>query len=250
MGQSQESSVLFSLNELMSIEDQRLKEEQAAAQKRADEELAARVEAERIERETEAARLQAEEERRRVEEARRREEAARLEAIRLAEVEKARAMAEQQARLEAMARQQQHEQKLAELAHDKQKKRLQKIVTYGSLSAILVIGGVLGVYFGKIKPEADAENIAAAAQIRAQQEESERLRRDVEEKNARVDKLLADLQAAQSKAEQERLARELAAAQKDRDVASKRWNVGPKGPAKNEPCVCKDPGDPLCGCIK
>lgn len=51
MGQSQESSVLFSLNELMSIEDQRLKEEQAAAQKRADEELAARVEAERIERE-------------------------------------------------------------------------------------------------------------------------------------------------------------------------------------------------------
>lgn len=250
MGQSQESSVLFSLNELMSIEDQRLKEERAAEQQRADEELAARTEAERIEREAEEARIQAEENRRRMEEARQREEAARLEAIRLAEVERARAMAEQQARLEAMARQQEHEQKLAQLTHDKQKRRLQKIVTYGSLSALLVFGGGLGVYFGKIRPEAEAENAAAAAQIRAQQEESERLRRDVDEKNAKVDKLLAEIKQAQGKAEQERLARELAAAQKARDAASSRFTVGPKGPAKNEPCVCKDPGDPLCGCIK
>jgi colicin import membrane protein len=234
----------------MSLEDQRLKEEKAAEKQRADEELQARMEAERVEREAQAARIQAEEDRRRMEEARQREEAARLEAIRLAEVEKARAMAEQQARLEAMARQQEHEHNLAKLTHDKQKRRLQKIVTYGSLSAVLVFGGGLGIYFGKIKPEAEAKNIAAAAQIRAQQEESERLRRDVEEKNAKVDKLLNDIKVAQSKAEQERLQNELAAAQKARDAADRKLTGGIKGPAKNEPCVCKDPGDPLCGCIK
>jgi len=234
----------------MSIEDQRLKEEQDAEKRRADEEQAARLEAERIARDEETARMKAEEERRRAEEARQREEAARLEAIQMAEVEKARATAEQKARLEAMARQQEHEQKLAALAHDKQKRRLQKIVTYGSLSAMLVFGGGLGLYFGKIRPEAEAENAAVAAQIRAQQEESERLRRDVEEKNAKVDKLLEEIKMAQGKADQERLQRELAAAQKARDAASSRFSILPKASPKDAPCVCKDPGDPLCGCIK
>ena len=101
MSEQKESSVLFSLKELMNLEEDRIKTEEAdrAAQAAAAER--ARQDAERQAREAEQARIRAEEERRRAEEQRSREEAARLEAIRVAEIEKARVEAEQRARLEA-----------------------------------------------------------------------------------------------------------------------------------------------------
>src|SRR5215467_7664113 len=100
MSEQKESSVLFSLKELMNLEEDRIKNEEAekAAASAAAEK--ARADAGLVAREAEEARIRAEEERRRMEEARAREEAARLEAIRHAEVEKARVDAENRARLE------------------------------------------------------------------------------------------------------------------------------------------------------
>ena len=103
MSEQKESSVLFSLKELMNLEEDRIKQEEETKRAQAEAAERSRLDAERRAREEEEARIRAEENRRRTEEARSREENARLEALRLAEVEKARVEAEQRARMEAMA---------------------------------------------------------------------------------------------------------------------------------------------------
>src|SRR4029078_9334982 len=141
MSEQKESSVLFSLKELMTLEEDRIRTEEAdrAAQAAAAEK--ARGEAERAAREAEEARIRSEEERRRFEEQRSREEAAKLEAIRVGEVEKARVEAEQRARLEAMAAQQQHERSLAAIQQDEGKQKLRKMLMYGGI-AVFLLGGI------------------------------------------------------------------------------------------------------------
>src|SRR4029079_12230840 len=124
MTEMRESSVLFSLNQLMNLEQQRLREEEDAARRKAEAEAAARSNAERRLREEQQARIVAEENRRRAEEVQRREQAARLEAIRLAELERVRIDAERQERLAMMEQAQDHERKVAALTQDRQKKRL------------------------------------------------------------------------------------------------------------------------------
>jgi len=154
MAEQKESSVLFSLKELMNLEEDRIKTEDDEKKRRAEADVQARVEAERRARDQEAQRLQAEEDRRRSEEQRTKEEAARLEAIRHGEIEKARVEAEQRARMEAMSKQQEHERHLSTLHHDEHKKKLQRMVTFSVAGAAILLFGGLGLYFGKIEPEA------------------------------------------------------------------------------------------------
>src|SRR3954452_8743222 len=86
MAEQKESSVLFSLKELMNIEENRIKEEQDAKRRAVELEQTAKAEAERVAREEEAARLREEEERRRADEQRRRMEEAQVEAAKAAEI--------------------------------------------------------------------------------------------------------------------------------------------------------------------
>src|SRR5678816_3695297 len=104
MAEQKESSVLFSLKELMNLEEDRIRQEDEEKKKRAEAEVLARQEAERRARDQEQARLHAEEERRRGED-------------------------EQRARLEAMSQQQAHQLQLSTLQHDEHKKKLQRMVT-------------------------------------------------------------------------------------------------------------------------
>ena len=106
MADQKESSVLFSLKELMNLEEDRIKKEDDDRKRTEEAENAARADAERRAREEEERRLRAEDERKRGDEARMREETARLEAIRHGEVEKARVEAEGVARMQALRRQQ------------------------------------------------------------------------------------------------------------------------------------------------
>ena len=140
MAEQKESSVLFSLKELMNLEEDRIKEEEAEKEAKARAEREARESAERAARAAEERRLREEEEARRNEEQRRREEAARLEAIRHAEIEKAKAEAEHAARLQAMTAQQQHEAQIAAVQSDQSKKQLK--IAVGVVAGFLVIGGV------------------------------------------------------------------------------------------------------------
>src|SRR5262245_3875724 len=144
MAEQKESSVLFSLKELMSLEEDRIRQEDDDKKKREQAEVQARLDAERRTRDAEEARLLAENERRRQDEQRMREEQARIEAIRHGEVEKAKKDAENQARLRTLQQQQDHERQLAGIQQDKKKKQLTWMVL--GIGAVLIFGGVGGGY--------------------------------------------------------------------------------------------------------
>ena len=148
-----DSSVLFSLQELMTLEKDRVRSEEEL-ERRAEEAML------RQQREEHARRLADEEtrqrdaeERRRRDEQRAREESARLDAIRQAEVERARLEAESAGRLEQLKRQQEHEKELATLHQDRGKKRL-RIFAFSVVALLFVAltaGGVI------IKTQADRQ---------------------------------------------------------------------------------------------
>jgi colicin import membrane protein len=249
MSEQKESSVLFSLKELMSLEEDRIRSEEAekAAATAAAEK--ARAEAERQAREAEEARIQAEEQRRRMEEQRSREENARLEAIRQAEIEKARVEAEQRARLEAMAAQQQHEHKLAQLTHDESKKKLRK-----TLLAIAIAVPVIGIGAGYLaytsSQETKAKIAAQEAEGRRLAEEKAKLDAQLKEQAAKVEGLLNQLSSAKDEATRLALQKQIEEAQeKQKTLRSGGGGAKPaSGGGAATKCNCQ-PGDPLCSCL-
>ena len=149
----------------------------------------ARRESERLAREQEGVRLELEEDRRREEAEREREHAARLEAIRQAEIERARVEAEQRGRLEALSAQQQHEQKLAALKSDAGKKRLSRVLrlTLG-LSTVLIVGAV-ALYFGRLRPETRNEVRSLESLIQGQRQQTEATQRALDAQNLKLQDL-------------------------------------------------------------
>ena len=180
MPEQKESSVLFSLKELMNLEEDRIKQEEDTKRRAEEEAARARAETERKAREEEEARLRAIDDKRRAEEQRTREEAARLEAIRHGEVEKARVEAENQARMVQLRGQQEHERQLAMVTQDKSKKRLVLIaVTIG----VLALGGLIGAAVfisGQLKKSQDLQ--AQMQALQAQNDENNRKMSDLNDK--------------------------------------------------------------------
>lgn len=244
----EESSVLFSLKELMTIEEDRIEQEQED-KVRADEEAeTARLTAEQAARDAEEARGRAEDERRRQEEQRQREEAARLSAIQTAEVEKARAEHEQKARMEAMAAQQAHERQLTALQQDKGKTRLRNMLI-GAAAFVLIGGGLTGYFIY----QRTQENAAAIAQ---KEREAQRLKEEAEKKTKELEAKLAEIKELEDKMskaadpeEIERLKKQLA--DKKSEAGSIRGRGGPRPGGKAAPAAKKKcaPGDPLCSDI-
>ncbi len=254
MSEQKESSVLFSLKELMSLEEDRIRGEEAdkAAKVHAEEE--ARRAAERAARDAEEARIRAEEERRRAEEQRAREEAARLEAIRQAEVEKARLEAEGQSRIAAMAAQQQHERQLAAINTDKKNTRFRNILI-GTVAAVLAIGTTAGVLIHN-KNQATEREIAAKnkeiAEAKAEVEKLEAQRRELEKKEK---DLTAAIQTEKDESKKKLLQAELDRVKADQTETDSKINkgggrlpTGDKPPAAKAVCTCKST-DPLCDCL-
>lgn len=146
-----DSSVLFSLKELMTLEQDRVRQEEELERK-AEEAILTR------QREEHARQVRAEEERARVEaeqrrqiEQRAREEQARIEAIRQAEIERARLDAENAARLEQMKRQQEHEAELVRLSQDRGKKRLRGLVAGTIVMLVVALGAGAFVIRGQME---------------------------------------------------------------------------------------------------
>lgn len=191
MSEVRESSVVVSLSQLWALEQQRVLEERISAQIRAEAEAAARVEADRRAREAALAKARVEDERRRQEEARAREEEARLLALRQAEVARARAEAERRIQLEAAIAQQEHERVLRQLAEDPAKQRLQRRIAVSAVAGALALGASLGLYFGKILPDAERRQLENAAALAAQDESLRRLQ-------DRLDRVKADLEVLQA----------------------------------------------------
>lgn len=249
MSEQKESSVLFSLKELMTLEEDRIRGEEAekAAASAAAEK--ARADAERAAREAEEARIRAENERRRVEEQRTREESARVDGIRVAEIEKARVEAEQRARLEAMAVQQQHERSLAAIKEDDHKKKLRRMLFVGG-AAVVIVGLLGGIFWYRGSEEARARAAADTAEKARLEDEQQKLKASLAEQSKKVDSLLTQLAGANDEATRLRLQKELQEAQRATE-SMKTGRGGGARPAAGAGAAGKPkgkcaPGDPLC----
>jgi colicin import membrane protein len=251
MSEQKESSVLFSLKELMNLEEDRIRSEEAERTAAAAAAEKAKADAERSAREAEEARIRAEEERRRLDEQRSREETARLEAIRVAEVEKARIEAEQRARLEAMAAQQQHERSLAAINQDQSKKKLRNmLIVGGAVVGIGLIGGGFALY--KSNADRTAQDQARAEQQRQADEEKAKLAAQVEEQRKKMESLLAQLAGANDEATRLKLQKQLDEERAKSDAMTKKTGGGAKAGGASggtKPACNCTPGDPLCSCL-
>jgi colicin import membrane protein len=248
--EQKESSVLFSLNELFSLEQDRIKQEEDEKRRRAEAAARAEEEARRRAIEEEQARLRAEEERKRSEEQRRREEAARLDALRQGEIEKARVSAEEQARLEAMRQQQAHAMELAKLSQDKSKKNL-TIGIAVAVAAMLIGGSTGGILWYRSYQRSEEEKRAIAIENERKAQEMAQLKKQLEDQDKNVTGLLEKLAAAEDDATKAKLRAELASARKEREATAGALNRGGSGKKPSGPrpaCTCVE-GDPMCSCL-
>lgn len=245
-----ESSVLFSLQELMGLEEARVRteERERAETLQAEQDARRRLEAER--RAAEEARLAAEDEKRREEARRAREEDVRLAAIRAAEIERQRIEAERRAQIEAMAQQQRHEQELLRITQDASARRLRRITTAVALSGLLVVTGGLGTYFGKIAPETRAREQADRERLAAEQDAAARAKGEAAEARANVERLMHERDLAKTAEERARKEIELTRA-REAEKKLPQANVGTGTvPVKTTPKEAQGPcakGDSMCG---
>lgn len=254
MAEQKESSVLFSLKELMSLEEDRIRQEEADRQRKQDDAEKARLDAERRARDEEETRMRAEDERRRVEEQRTREEQARVEAIRHAEIEKARTETEHQARMAAMKQQQEHDRHIAAIQQDEGKKKLKFIlIGVGALLVVAVVGG--GLALKSVNDKARAEAARHQQELAQQEARMKELQGQLAQQEESVKSLQAEANNAKTEADRQAALRKLDEARRQasdtsgkiRNLGSGAPQTGPKPPTK-PPCTCQA-GDPLCSCL-
>jgi len=250
MADKNESSVLFSLNELMNIEEGRIADEESARAAREAAEKA-RTDAEaRARREAEELRLRAAEDARRADELRRREEEARVDAARQAEIDRARHDMEHKARLEQMAQAQAHEAQMAALKQDVGKKKLRMaVIGTGAALVLVAVGGF--VIYRNNAAESERQLVALQAQLQAAQDEAEKRVRQAEEQLKN--------NASMSEAQKSALQAELEAAKRDAlknqaELDKTGGGKASRGGGGSRPAATKkpsgpacDPNDPMCG---
>jgi colicin import membrane protein len=235
-----ESSVTVSLRQLMSDEEQRRKEEILAARRRQLE--AERLEAEELARAEKLAREQVEAaaEAARQRAARQREEHVRLEAMREAELERARIAAELEARLAVISAQAARDEQELVILRDRRVRRLNLLASlFGAISALLLLGGV-GLWQFSVGPaqdrlRADLARAEKMSLVLGEQAASERsqLRAELGTARARVAELERELRLANSRP---------TAPTSGPGTPNRRPVTSPPAP-----CTC-NPRDPMCFC--
>jgi colicin import membrane protein len=258
MAEQKESSVLFSLKELMNLEEDRIRQEESARKAKQDAEMQARLDVERRQREEEEARIRGEEDRRRADEQRVREDQARVDAIHRAEVEKARLDAENAARIESMRHQQEHERQLTAIKQDKHKRNL--LIAAVGIFILLVGGGISAAVVIKGQNDKAAAMAAESARRDAEQQAKfDALTKQLEDGKNNIDNLTNQLGTVSDTATKLALEKQLEQAKKDQAAAAAyRAKVGASRPSGNTgsgptkpraACTCQS-GDPLCSCIQ
>ena len=196
MADLRESCLLFSLKHL---EQQRAQEEELGSWRRAEAQMAARIQAEHRARIEQEALMRAEEARLHAEAAARREEAARHQAVRFAALEKARILAEQAAKIELLTQQQEHERKLVALERDQERRALRRSLSGGAAMTTAILGTLAFVHFAHIRPEAERVHRREAEVAAAREVYVTQLRAEVARANQRAEtarRALEQLQAA------------------------------------------------------
>ena len=162
MNEAKESSVLFSLRELMDLERRRLSDERDEEARRSEDESAkAREAAQQALAEVEARRV-AEQAVARAAAERAREESAHLSAIQEAVLERSRSDAAAALALETLRVEREHERALHGLAVDKDKRRLVRLAQGLGATLFVVVAMMVGVAHGLAAP---APRLASAAEL-------------------------------------------------------------------------------------
>ena len=173
--QQKEDSVLFSLRNLMEMEDDRIRQQEEATRRAEDEKRRAEEAAIQAEKErTDAIRLAAEE-KQRAEEAARRAEEQRVFLQRQEQEIRIKAEEERKARDLELQRQHEHAQKMAELEAKKASEKGLSPVAVAA-GALLILGGVsLGGFFGVYRPmQQEQARVAQENRDRAQRADGAR----------------------------------------------------------------------------
>jgi hypothetical protein len=175
MVEAKESSVLFSLQELMSLEEARRQGEMRSVALRAEQVALAAAAEERRRREADEARSREEEAKSRAEAQKSREQAAHLLAIREAEVERARREADSIARIEELRLRQEHERQLAAIHLDGRRRHAWRAVLVAN---VVVVGALSLGAIHEVRHARDAEAALGRERqdARGQRGEIDRLR--------------------------------------------------------------------------
>lgn len=184
--EKRENSVLFSLRELRSIEETRVKEEEDAAKATEEARIRARMEQERIHREAEEAKVRAAEDAARREHETR-EQRVREDALRVQEAE-ARARAEHQAQLEAHRLQQEMEIRRQEV----QKKWPVWLVVAVGIFAVVTAGAIIFMVQSSNKADQAAIDKRRADEMAA---EADKARKAAEQAQADLKRQVDDMTA-------------------------------------------------------
>lgn len=198
MATMQQGSLLFSLKHLSNSEKKYVQE--AEIERALEEARRAAIEAA-------LARTRANIERRARDEADRRAERIHAETAYVVAVERVRAEAEMSARIEASRIALEHERALAAINADVQTKQLARAVRIGIIAPVLLFVTTMGIYFGKVKPDAEARMLSQQADIARWNEEVRQLREQVAARDARIrdaERVLAGIHARAKRSEEGR----------------------------------------------
>jgi len=198
MATMQQGSLLFSLKNAISSEKKYVHEREIDR---------ALEEARRSAIDAALARTRANAERRAREDADRRAERIHAETAYVVAIERVRAEAETSARIEASRIALEHERALAAINADVQTKRLASAVRIGIIGPVLLFVTTMGIYFGKVKPDAEARMLSQQADIARWNEEVRQLREQVAARDARIrdaERVLAGIHARAKRGEEGR----------------------------------------------
>lgn len=198
MATMQQGSLLFSLKHSSNNEKKYVQE--AEIERAIEEARRAAIEAA-------LARARANAERRAREDADRRAERIQAESAYVVAIERVRAEAEMSARIEASRIALEHERALAAINADAQTKRLARAVRIGIIGPVLLFVATMGIYFGKVKPDAEARMLGQQADIARWNEEVRQLREQVAARDARIrdaERVLAGIHARAKRSEEGR----------------------------------------------
>ena len=249
MAELREDSILFSLKGLLERERERVTDDADREFRRIEAEQLARLERARLVMEERERRRQEEEQQAIREGRRRREATARFDALRRAEIARARAEAETSARMEIEAKQREHELLLLGIREQSGRRRAEQLtMSFGVLALVLIAGGAFA-YFGRLQPEHERarvayEHVVFAEQTRSEEmrwllEGSERQNRELVQSLNRTRNDLVDAQALAARSDPRRPAVAAAAGRKPIMV--------PDRPKLRR--TCRDDRDPLDGCL-
>ncbi len=176
-----QSSILFTLQNLKDLEHEQ-------AERTGPDQLLAQVERARLARER----------RREQESARQRDEQARIEAMKQAEIARALAEAETQARLEVLAREQQHRERMVSIELEARTRRGRVLGRLGLVAGLIVVAGTLGVYVLKVRPETARIQSAYDRLVSAERKRGDDVEQLLAQERARRERLALRLEQAET----------------------------------------------------